>query len=98
MTSIWFFFFGLFFIGKHLTQNKLLIKDLIDPEKGIGQIFKTLWYIIFVTFTVELIGAYSIFVSIGEIRYRCRICYISLYSHFSIFVMLVSPLLVAIIQ
>ena len=58
-------FFGLFFIGKHLTQNKLLIKDLIDPEKGIGQIFKTLWYIIFVTFTVELIGAYSIFVAIG---------------------------------
>ena len=43
----------------------LLIKDLIDPEKGIGQIFKTLWYIIFVTFTVELIGAYSIFFSIG---------------------------------
>lgn len=57
-------FFGLFFIGKHLTQNKLLIKDLIDPQKGIGQIFKTLWYIIFVTFVVEIIGAYLIFLSI----------------------------------
>ena len=57
-------FFGLFFIGKHLTQNKLLIKDLIDPQKGVGQIFKTLWYIIFVTFIVELIGAYLIFITI----------------------------------
>jgi len=57
-------FFGLFFIGKHLTQNKMLIKDLVDPQKGIGQIFKTLWYIIFVTFVVEIIGAYLIFVTI----------------------------------
>ena len=45
-------FFGLFFIGKHLTQNKLLIKDLIDPEKGIGQFFIFLLYIIFVIFMV----------------------------------------------
>ncbi|MCB9071054.1 MAG: hypothetical protein H6543_01040 [Prevotellaceae bacterium] len=59
-------FFGLFFIGKHLTQNKLLIKDLIDPGiKELDKFFKTLWYIIFVTFTVEIIGAYFIFMSIG---------------------------------
>ncbi len=57
-------FFGLFFAGKHLSQNKMFIKDLIDPEKGVSQIFKTLWYIILVTFSVELIGAYCIFVSI----------------------------------
>ncbi len=57
-------FFGLFFAGKHLSQNKLFIKDLIDPEKGVSQIFKTLWYIILVTFSVELIGAYGIFLSI----------------------------------
>ncbi len=58
-------FFGLFFAGKHLSQNKMFIKDLIDPEKGVSQIFKTLWYIILVTLSVELIGAYGIFVSIG---------------------------------
>lgn len=58
-------FFGLFFAGRHLGQNKMLIKDLVDPEKGIGQIFKTLWSIIWVTFVLEGVGAYLIFVSIG---------------------------------
>lgn len=57
-------FFGLFFAGRHLGQNKMLIKDLVDPEKGIGQIFKTLWYIILVTLVLESVGAYLIFVSI----------------------------------
>lgn len=58
-------FFGLFFAGKQSSQNKMLIKNLVDPDKGVGQIFKTLWYIIFVTIVVELVGAYAIFVSIN---------------------------------
>lgn len=58
-------FFGLFFAGKYIGQNKLFIKDLIDPEKGSSQIFKTLWYIILVTLFFELLGAYFIFLSIN---------------------------------
>ncbi len=58
-------FFGLFFSGAHQSQNKMMIKDLIDPEKGVSQIFRTLWSIIAITLVVELAGAYAIFLSIG---------------------------------
>lgn len=57
-------FFGLFFAGTYQSQNKMMIKDLIDPEKGVSQIFKTLWSVITVTFVAELVGAYAIFLSI----------------------------------
>lgn len=58
-------FFGLFFSGAHQSQNKMMIKDLIDPEKGVSQIFRTLWSIISITLVMELVGAYAIFLSIG---------------------------------
>jgi trk system potassium uptake protein len=58
-------FFGLFFAGAHQNQNKMMIKDLIDPEKGVSQIFRTLWYIISITLVMELAGAYAIFLTLG---------------------------------
>lgn len=54
-------FFGLMFAGSHASQNKMLIKDLIDPDKGISQIFSTLRNIIFLTFIIEALGAWSIY-------------------------------------
>lgn len=54
-------FFGLMFAGRHPSQNKMLIKDLIDPENSVSQIFTTLRNIIFITITIELIGALFIF-------------------------------------
>ena len=50
-------FFGLMFAGRHPSQNKMLIKDLIDPDNSVTQIFTTLRNIIIITLTIELIGA-----------------------------------------
>ena len=59
-------FFGLMFAGKHPSQNKMMIKDLIDPENSVSQIFTTLRNIIVITLTIELIGAVFIYQAIGE--------------------------------
>ena len=59
-------FFGLMFAGKHPSQNKMLIKDLIDPENSISQIFTTLRNIILITLSVELLGALFIYQAMGD--------------------------------
>jgi potassium uptake TrkH family protein len=59
-------FFGLMFAGKHPSQNKMMIKDLIDPENSVSQIFTTLRNIIVITLTIEVIGAVFIYQAIGE--------------------------------
>lgn len=59
-------FFGLMFAGRHSSQNKLLIKDLIDPDKGVSQIFSTLRNILFITFLIEALGAWAIYHSIDD--------------------------------
>lgn len=59
-------FFGLMFAGKHPSQNKMLIKDLIDPDNSISQIFTTLRNIILITLSVELIGALFIYEAMGD--------------------------------
>ncbi len=59
-------FFGLMFLGRHPSQNKMLIKDLIDPDNSVSQIFTTLRNIIVITLTIELIGAIFIYEAIGN--------------------------------
>lgn len=59
-------FFGLMFAGKHPSQSKMLIKDLIDPDNNVSQIFTTLRNIIIITLTIELIGAVFIYQAMGE--------------------------------
>lgn len=59
-------FFGLMFVGHHPSQNKMLIKDLIDPDNSVSQIFTTLRNIIVITLTIELIGAIFIYEAIGN--------------------------------
>ena len=59
-------FFGLMFAGKHPSQNKMLIKDLIDPENSVSQIFTTLRNIILITLSVELLGALFIYEAMGN--------------------------------
>lgn len=58
-------FFGLFYMGKHITQNKLLIKDMVAPDNSVNQIVSTLGSILFITFSIEAIGVLLIFESIG---------------------------------
>lgn len=59
-------FFGLMFAGKHPSQNKMLIKDLIDPDNSVSQIFTTLRNIIFITIAIELLGALFIYEAMGN--------------------------------
>ena len=59
-------FFGLMFAGQHPSQNKMLIKDLIDPDNSVSQIFTTLRNIIIITLTIELIGAIFIYEAMGD--------------------------------
>ena len=59
-------FFGLMFAGKHISQNKMLIKDLIDPDNSVSQIFTTLRNIILITLSVELLGALFIYEAMGN--------------------------------
>ena len=59
-------FFGLMFAGRHPSQNKMLIKDLIDPDNSVSQIFTTLRNIIIITLTIELIGAVFIYEAMGN--------------------------------
>src|SRR5574344_1988364 len=40
-------FFGMFYMGKHITQNKLLIKDMVAPDNSVNQIVSTLGSILF---------------------------------------------------
>ena len=54
-------FFGLMFAGRHPSQSKMLIKDLIDPDNSVSQIFTTLRNIIIITLAIELIGAAFIY-------------------------------------
>lgn len=59
-------FFGLMYAGKHSSRNKLLIKDLIDSDKGVSQIFTTLRNILFLTFLIEGLGAWVIYRAIAD--------------------------------
>ena len=59
-------FFGLMFAGRHPSQNKMLIKDLIDPDNSVSQIFTTLRNIIFITIAIELLGALFIYEAMGD--------------------------------
>ena len=59
-------FFGLMFAGRHPSQNKMLIKDLIDPDNNVSQIFTTLRNIIFITIAIELLGALFIYEAMGD--------------------------------
>ena len=59
-------FFGLMFAGRHPSQNKMLIKDLIDPDNSVSQIFTTLRNIIFITIAIELLGALFIYEAMGN--------------------------------
>ena len=59
-------FFGLMFAGRHPSQNKMLIKDLIDPDNSVSQIFTTLRNIIFITIAIELLGAFFIYEAMGN--------------------------------
>lgn len=53
-------FFGYFFKGGASFGNEFLLKDLINEEK-LGEIFKTLFKIISITFSIEAIGAAIIY-------------------------------------
>ena len=59
-------FFGLMFAGRHPSQNKMLIKDLIDPDNSVSQIFTTLRNIILITIAIELLGALFIYEAMGD--------------------------------
>ncbi len=59
-------FFGLMFAGRHPSQNKMLIKDLIDPDNSVSQIFTTLRNIIFITIAIEFLGALFIYEAMGN--------------------------------
>jgi potassium uptake TrkH family protein len=59
-------FFGLMFAGRHPSQNKMLIRDLIDPDNSVSQIFTTLRNIIFITIAIELLGALFIYEAMGN--------------------------------
>jgi potassium uptake TrkH family protein len=57
-------FFGYFFKGGASFGNEFLLKELINEEK-IGEIFKTLFKIITLTFSIEAIGAMLIYYTIA---------------------------------
>lgn len=63
-------FFGLMFADHFSSQNSLLIKDLVDPDKGVSQIFSTLRNIIFITFLIEFIGGYVIYRALGNYTFH----------------------------
>lgn len=50
-------FFGLFSGSGHSLQNRFIIKNVVNDENGIGQIFYTLRNTITVTLFVEILGA-----------------------------------------
>ena len=57
-------FFGLMFVSNHSSQNKLMIKDIVDPDQGINQIFSTLRNILILTLVIEAFGALFLYFSL----------------------------------
>ncbi len=58
-------FFGSFFQGAYSYQQQIFIKEFVNEDK-IGQIFRTLFKIIFVTLLIELLGAVFIYLSVDN--------------------------------
>ncbi len=56
-------FLGFFFQGAYSYQNQIFIKDFINEDK-IGQIFRTLFKIIFITLGIEAVGALFIYLTL----------------------------------
>lgn len=59
-------FFGLFYSGSSTFKDHFFLRDLTNSEK-IGDIFKTLIKIFFITFGVEIAGAFAIYHSVGNL-------------------------------
>lgn len=58
-------FFGFFFQGAASFSNQLFLKDFVNDEK-LGEVFNTLFKIIFITLLIELIGAILIYTSLDS--------------------------------
>lgn len=56
-------FFALSFMGKSSFNSQLMLKNLLNEER-LSNLFKVIISIIFVTFIIEIIGAYLIYVQI----------------------------------
>lgn len=59
-------FFGLFYTGSSSFKDHFFLRDLTNSEK-IGDIFKTLIKIFFITFGVEIVGAFAIYYSVENL-------------------------------
>lgn len=59
-------FFGFFFRGSFSYENQIFMQDFINEDK-IGEIFRTLFKIIFFTLSVELIGAILIYIFLDAV-------------------------------
>jgi potassium uptake TrkH family protein len=58
-------YFSYFFSGGSSYENQLYLQDLTSSEK-LGEVFGTIKRIIFVTFTIEAIGAFLIFQTLDK--------------------------------
>lgn len=56
-------YFSYFFQGGSTYENQLTLSEMINSDK-VGEVFKTLKYIIFITFFIEFISAVMIFCSL----------------------------------
>jgi Trk-type K+ transport system membrane component len=61
-------YFSYFFKGVSSYENQLVLTDMTNSEK-IGEVFTTLRRIIVITFTIEIIGALLIFLSLNPILF-----------------------------
>lgn len=58
-------FFGFFFPGSSSFKNQLFIKDMVNAEQ-LGQVFRTVLKVLFVTFLIETIGGIILFNTISN--------------------------------
>lgn len=58
-------YFSYFFKGGSSYENQLVISDMTNSQK-IGEVFSTLKRILLLTFTIEIIGAFFIYINLNE--------------------------------
>lgn len=58
-------YFSYFFSGGYSYENQLYLRDLTSSEK-LSEVFETIKKVIFVTFTIEAIGAFLIFQTLDK--------------------------------
>lgn len=58
-------YFSYFFKGGSSYRNQLILGDITNTNK-LGEVFSTLKYVLVITFTIELISAILIFISLGS--------------------------------